>query len=166
MRGRSAAIRVASCAAPTIASCAWAQAQEAIVGAAQEATRMAADLPRIRSEMWPGRRRRAPARPVGPERLCRVSPRTGDAGRVRGRDGHGMAAPGGAPASAGGGAAAGPQPLAVMRSRAYLRLLVLAAVLGVPIAAAAFVFLKVTDLLHQWTFSQLPSALGFTSAPI
>jgi H+/Cl- antiporter ClcA len=77
-----------------------------------------------------------------------------------------MAAPGGAPASAGGGAAAGPQPLAVMRSRAYLRLLVLAAVLGVPIAAAAFVFLKVTDLLHQWTFSELPSALGFTSAPI
>ena len=52
-----------------------------------------------------------------------------------------------------------------MRSRAYLRLLVLAAVLGVPIAAAAFGFLKLTALLQQWAFTDLPSALGFASAP-
>jgi H+/Cl- antiporter ClcA len=75
-----------------------------------------------------------------------------------------MAAPGGAPAPAGDEASA-PQPLAVMRSGAYLRLLVLAVVLGVPIAAAAFGFLKLADLLQQWTFADLPSALGFTSAP-
>lgn len=58
-----------------------------------------------------------------------------------------------------------PQPLEVMRSRAYLRLLVLAVVLGVPIAAAAFGFLKATELAQHWAFDDLPSALGFPSAP-
>ena len=58
-----------------------------------------------------------------------------------------------------------PQPLEVMRSRAYLRLLVLAVVLGIPIAAAAFGFLKATDLAQHWAFDDLPSALGFASAP-
>jgi H+/Cl- antiporter ClcA len=76
-----------------------------------------------------------------------------------------MAAPGDAPATAGDGASA-PQPLAVMRSRAYLLLLVLAVVLGVPIAAAAFGFLKLTDLLQHWAFTDLPRALGFASVPI
>jgi H+/Cl- antiporter ClcA len=52
-----------------------------------------------------------------------------------------------------------------MRSRAYLRLLVLAVVVGVPIAAAAFGFLKLTELLQQWAFTDLPTALGFASAP-
>jgi H+/Cl- antiporter ClcA len=75
-----------------------------------------------------------------------------------------MAARGDAPESAGGGASA-PQPLAMMRSRAYLGLLVLATVLGVPIAAAAFGFLKLTDLVQQWAFTDIPRALGFTSAP-
>jgi H+/Cl- antiporter ClcA len=56
-------------------------------------------------------------------------------------------------------------PLAVMRSRAYLRLLVLAVVLGVPIAAAAFGFLKLTTLVQQWTFTDLPRALGYSSPP-
>ena len=75
-----------------------------------------------------------------------------------------MAAPGDAPAPAGDGVSA-PQPLAVMRSVAYLRLLALAVVLGVPIAAAAFGFLKLTALLQQWAFTDLPRALGFASVP-
>jgi H+/Cl- antiporter ClcA len=75
-----------------------------------------------------------------------------------------MAALGDAPASTAGQASA-PQPLAVMRSRAYLRLLVLAVVLGVPIAAAAFGFLKLTGLVQQWAFSDVPRALGFTAVP-
>ena len=75
-----------------------------------------------------------------------------------------MAVPGDAPATAPQQPPA-PQPFAVMRSRAYLLLLVLAVVLGVPIAAAAFGFLKLTDLLQHWMFADLPSAVGFTSAP-
>jgi H+/Cl- antiporter ClcA len=52
-----------------------------------------------------------------------------------------------------------------MRSRAYLRLLVLAVVLGVPIAAAAYWFLKLTDLVQHWAFESAPQALGFATAP-
>ena len=70
-----------------------------------------------------------------------------------------MAAPGDAPTPVGDGASA-PQPLAVMRSGAYLRLLVLAVVLGVPIAAAAFGFLKLTALVQQWAFTDLPQRTG------
>src|SRR3954469_2211371 len=84
--------------------------------------------------------------------------------RRYGRDRRRMAAPGGAPTTTGGGDSA-PQPLAVMRSRAYLRLLVLAVVLGVPIAAAAFGFLKLTELLQHWAFGSAPQALGFATAP-
>src|SRR3954469_2052961 len=53
-----------------------------------------------------------------------------------------------------------------MRSPAYLRLLGLAVVLGVPIAAAAFWFLKLTDLVQQWTFVAAPEGLGFSTAPV
>lgn len=56
-------------------------------------------------------------------------------------------------------------PLAVMRSPGYLRLLVLAVVLGVPIAAAAFGFLKLTDEARTWTYRDLPKALGYATAP-
>ena len=51
-------------------------------------------------------------------------------------------------------------PSRLMRSRAYLRLLVLAAVFGVPIAAVAFGFLKLTTLLQQWAFTDLPQRAG------
>lgn len=53
-----------------------------------------------------------------------------------------------------------------MRSPAYLRLLLLAAVLGVPIAAAAFGFLWLTTAINRWTFTDLPRALGFPAAPL
>jgi H+/Cl- antiporter ClcA len=56
--------------------------------------------------------------------------------------------------------------LAVMRSRAYVRLLVLAVLIAVPIAAGAYWFLKFTDLLQHWTFTSIPSAVGFSSTPI
>src|SRR3954454_20270895 len=58
-----------------------------------------------------------------------------------------------------------PDPLAVMRSRPYLGLLLLAAALGAPVAVVAYYFLKLTDLLQQWLFTDLPSALGFASEP-
>ena len=56
-------------------------------------------------------------------------------------------------------------PLAVMRSRAYVRLLVLAVVLGVPISAFAFGFLKLTSLGAAVDVPDLPRALGYSTPP-
>jgi H+/Cl- antiporter ClcA len=57
-------------------------------------------------------------------------------------------------------------PVALLRSRRYVGLLVLAAVLGVPISAAAYGFLALVSGLQEWLFSDLPLALGFESAPV
>jgi H+/Cl- antiporter ClcA len=55
--------------------------------------------------------------------------------------------------------------MAILRSRAYVRLLVVAAVLGVPIAAAAYGFLALVDYLQKELFTHLPHGLGFPAAP-
>src|SRR5436190_6725355 len=57
-------------------------------------------------------------------------------------------------------------PVAAIRSRSYVGLLLVAALLGVPIACVAYFFLKLTDDLQGWTFTDLPDALGFNGAPI
>ena len=54
---------------------------------------------------------------------------------------------------------------AVMRSPDYVKLLVLAAIVGAPIAAAAYAFLWAVDELQDWLFTDLPRDLGFDSAP-
>src|SRR5688572_321831 len=56
----------------------------------------------------------------------------------------------------------GPQvePLAVLPSRAYLGLLLLAAVLGVPSSAAAYFCLQLVAHLQRWVFTDLPTAIG------
>jgi H+/Cl- antiporter ClcA len=59
-----------------------------------------------------------------------------------------------------------PNPLQVMRSRQYLRLLVLAAVLGVPVAAVAWAFLALVSKLEHWLYHSLPSGLGFHGTPV
>src|SRR3954447_11617243 len=56
-------------------------------------------------------------------------------------------------------------PHAVLRSPAYSRLLVLAAIIGAPIAAAAWGFLWLVDQLQDWFFTDLPVDLGFDAAP-
>jgi H+/Cl- antiporter ClcA len=56
-------------------------------------------------------------------------------------------------------------PSAVMRSRQYLRVLVLAAVLGVPISAAAYWFLWAINHGRHLLFETLPTALEFTQVP-
>jgi H+/Cl- antiporter ClcA len=56
-------------------------------------------------------------------------------------------------------------PMAVLRSGRYLGLLVIAAVLGVPISAAAYYFLWAVNHGHQWLFEALPTALGFEMVP-
>jgi H+/Cl- antiporter ClcA len=58
-----------------------------------------------------------------------------------------------------------PDGLAVMRSKAYIGILALAVVLGVPIAVLAYGFLKLTTLVQHWSFTTVPEALGFQGAP-
>jgi H+/Cl- antiporter ClcA len=57
--------------------------------------------------------------------------------------------------------------VALLRSRNYLVLLVLAAVLGVPVAAAAYWFLYLVDDLQKWLYQApyLPKWLGFHGTP-
>src|SRR5271165_3100023 len=56
-------------------------------------------------------------------------------------------------------------PFAILRSRDYLRLLILAAIVGIPISAVAYGFLKLVSDLQKWFYTTLPSNLGFHSAP-
>ncbi|MFL6222537.1 MAG: chloride channel protein [Actinomycetes bacterium] len=57
-------------------------------------------------------------------------------------------------------------PAALLRSRRYVGLLVLAAILGVPISAAAYGFLALVSGLQEWLFTDLPGALGFDGTPL
>jgi hypothetical protein len=58
--------------------------------------------------------------------------------------------------------------VALLRSRDYLVLLVLAVILGIPIAAAAYWFLYLVSDLQKWLFQPdyLLKALGFHGEPI
>jgi chloride channel protein, CIC family len=58
-----------------------------------------------------------------------------------------------------------PDPAAMLRSRAYVRLLVVAALLGVPISAAAWGFLALVSYLQKELFTHLPHGLGYSTAP-
>ncbi len=59
-----------------------------------------------------------------------------------------------------------PDPIALLRSRSYLALLVLAAIIGVPVSAAAYFFLALVSKLQGWIFTDLPKDLGFHSEPL
>ena len=61
------------------------------------------------------------------------------------------------------GAAA--DPVALLRSRQYLQLLVIAAVLGVPISAVAYGYLVLSTQLQGWLYQDLPGALGLAAVP-
>jgi H+/Cl- antiporter ClcA len=65
-----------------------------------------------------------------------------------------------------GTAAATPDPTALLRSRSYVQLLVLAAIVGVPVSAAAYGFLALVSALQQWLFRDLPLALGLGPSPL
>ncbi len=56
--------------------------------------------------------------------------------------------------------------LSVLRSRNYLGLLVLAAIIGVPVSAAAYGFLALVNRAQVWIFTTLPRELGFGSEPL
>ncbi len=59
-----------------------------------------------------------------------------------------------------------PDPLALLRSRSYVVLLVLAAIVGVPVSAAAYFFLALVSKLQGWIFTSLPKELGFHAEPL
>lgn len=87
------------------------------------------------------------------------------AGRVRTRESPSAApaAPASAPPRA---ATTAVDATAQLRSRQYVGLLVLAAVIGAPISAAAYYFLQLVNALPRWIYSDLPHALGFATAPM
>ena len=61
---------------------------------------------------------------------------------------------------------ASPDPVELLRSRSYLALLVLGAVIGVPVATAAYFFLKGVDESQRYLYETLPGDLGFHAEPI
>jgi H+/Cl- antiporter ClcA len=56
-------------------------------------------------------------------------------------------------------------PAQLLRSRQYVQLLVLAALLGIPISAMAYGFLTLVSNIQTWVYDDLPSGLGFGEPP-
>src|SRR3954453_20296551 len=59
-----------------------------------------------------------------------------------------------------------PDPQQLLRSRSYVQLLVLAALMGLPVSGLAYGFLALADWLQDELFTDLPRDLGFASAPV
>src|SRR5580693_5377096 len=57
-------------------------------------------------------------------------------------------------------------PLALLRSRSYVALLVLAAIIGAPVSAVAYFFLALVGKMQGWVFTDLPKGLGFHAEPL
>ncbi len=56
--------------------------------------------------------------------------------------------------------------LALLRSRSYVALLVLAAIVGVPVSALAYFFLALVSELQGWIYTDLPRVAGFQGEPM
>ena len=63
-------------------------------------------------------------------------------------------------------AATPPDPLAIIRSKSYVVLLLLGAIIGVPVAAVAYFFLEAVARVQKEIFTDLPNSLGFHGAPL
>jgi H+/Cl- antiporter ClcA len=59
-----------------------------------------------------------------------------------------------------------PDPLALLRSRSYIVLLVIAVIIGAPVSAAAYFFLALVSKLQGWVFTDLPKGVGFHAEPL
>ncbi|HEY7176975.1 MAG TPA: chloride channel protein [Micromonosporaceae bacterium] len=53
-----------------------------------------------------------------------------------------------------------------LRSRRFIALLAMAAILGVPITLAAWGFLRLTNSMQTWVYTNLPHGVGFHTAPV
>jgi H+/Cl- antiporter ClcA len=64
-------------------------------------------------------------------------------------------------------AAASPvDPGALIRTRGYIGLLVLAGVIGIIVSVAGWLFLEATAGMQRWLYNDLPTSLGFSSPPL
>jgi len=63
------------------------------------------------------------------------------------------------------GAPAALDPVAVIRSRPYLTILILAGILGIPISAVAYGFLALVSQIQQYLFQNLPTTLFGDAVP-
>ena len=63
------------------------------------------------------------------------------------------------------GAGLARDPKAIIRGRGYAALLVLAALIGAPVAAIAYLFLAAASWLQRWIFGSLPAELGLHPQP-
>ena len=63
-------------------------------------------------------------------------------------------------------AATPPDPLAIIRSKSYVVLLLLGAIIGVPVAAVAYFFLDAVARVQKEIFTDLPNSLGFHGVPL
>ncbi|MGD0882932.1 MAG: chloride channel protein [Acidimicrobiales bacterium] len=59
-----------------------------------------------------------------------------------------------------------PDPTELLKSRSYIQLLVLAALIGVPVSAVAYGYQALVGHLQDWFFTSIPSSLGFHGAPV
>jgi H+/Cl- antiporter ClcA len=57
-------------------------------------------------------------------------------------------------------------PVALLRSRGYVVLLLLAGIIGAPIAAVAWGFLALVTKLQGWLYTDLPKGVGFAGTPV
>ncbi|WP_328761296.1 MULTISPECIES: chloride channel protein [unclassified Streptomyces] len=69
------------------------------------------------------------------------------------------------PAEGAEGATAPKDPLAIVRSRGYVSVLVISALLGIPISACAFGFLALVSELQSLLYKDLPKGFGFHGTP-
>src|SRR5262245_25784452 len=59
----------------------------------------------------------------------------------------------------------GPDPMSLIRSRAFIGLLVLAAIVGIVVSVLAWGFLELIHYTQQWVYTDLPHDLGYESTP-
>lgn len=59
-----------------------------------------------------------------------------------------------------------PDPHQILRSRGYVGLLIMGALVGVPVAFVAYWFLVFVSKSQTWVFVSLPQDLGFDTAPV
>ena len=57
-------------------------------------------------------------------------------------------------------------PSALIRSRPYRVLLVIASVIGLIVSVASWGFLELIHGIQQWVYKDLPSGLGFDTVPM
>jgi H+/Cl- antiporter ClcA len=77
-----------------------------------------------------------------------------------------MTTPTATPSAPAAPAGAPTDPLALVKTKSYVVLLLFGALVGVPVAFIAYFFLKWVADAQQWLFSTFPKQIGFAGAPV